>query len=125
NPQIGRWEVRAKLLDLGKSDIVLGQHADGEFAIIERFRSESAYAQRSGSAEILLRGDDPVQLNREFTANARHTLQFMASNLAAKAQKVVWEQFPDDRPDRIVAAISERCRQAVANDVTISQENKQ
>ena len=39
--------------------------------------------------------------------------------------KVVWEQFPDEKPGRIVAAISERWRQAVANEETISQHRKQ
>lgn len=121
SPQIGRWEIRAKLLALGKSDILLGQRADGEFAVIERFRPESLYGKLNGSAEILLQGDDPVKLNRDFTANARHTLEFMASNLTAKAQKIVWEQFPDHRPGHVVAAITERCHQAIANEETISQ----
>ncbi len=121
SPQIGRWEIRAKLLALGKSDILLGQRADGEFAVIERFRPESLYGRLNGSAEILLQGDDPVKLNRDFTANARHTLEFMASNLTAKAQKIVWEQFPDHRPGHVVAAITERCHQAIANEETISQ----
>src|SRR5438132_10461946 len=56
SPQIGRWEIRAKLLALGKTDILLGQRADGEFAVIERFRPESLYAKHNGSAEILLQG---------------------------------------------------------------------
>ena len=124
SPQIGRWEIRAKLLALGKSDILLGQRADGEFAVIERFRPESLYGKHNGSAEILLQGDDPVKLNRDFTANAQHTLEFMASNLTAKAQKIVWEQFPDHRPGHIVAAITERCHQAIANEETISQNRK-
>lgn len=121
SPQIGRWEIRAKLLALGKSDILLGQRTDGEFAVIERFRPESLYGEHNGSAEILLQGDDPVKLNRDFTANAQHTLEFMASNLTAKAQKIVWEQFPDHRPGHVVAAITERCHQAIANEETISQ----
>jgi hypothetical protein len=54
-----------------------------------------------------------------FRANARLTLEFMASNLTAKAQRIVWEQFPDERPGHIVAAISERCRQAVGNQENI------
>jgi hypothetical protein len=124
SPQIGRWEIRAKLLTLGKSDILLGQRADGEFAVIERFRPESLYGQHSGGAEILLQGDDPVKLNRDFTANARLTLEFMASNLTAKAQKIVWEQFPDHRPGHVVAAITERCHQAIANEETVSQNRR-
>jgi len=66
SPQIGRWEIRAKLLALGKSDILLGQRADGEFAVIERFRPESLYGKHNGSAEILLQGDDPVKTEPGF-----------------------------------------------------------
>jgi hypothetical protein len=124
SPQIGRWQVRSTLLNLGQSDILLCER-EGDFAVIERFRGESLYAKANSDAEILLRGDDARQLAEDFKANAQLTLEFMASNLVAKAQKVVWEQFPDDRPGRIVAAISERCRQAVANEETISQDHKQ
>ncbi len=125
NPQVGRWDVRVKLLAVGQSEILLCQRPDScEFAVIERFRPESPYAKTKGIAEILLQGDDPVQLNRDFTANARHTLEFMASNLVAKAQKVVWEQFPDHRPGHVVAAISERCRQAVASEEAIAQNQR-
>jgi hypothetical protein len=42
----------------------------------------------------------------------------------APAQKVIWEQFPDHRPARVVAAISERCRLAVSNEETISETRK-
>jgi len=82
---------------------------------------DSPYAKANGTAEILMQGSDARQLTEDFTADARLTLEFMASNLTAKAQKIVWEQFPDHRPGRIVAAISDRCRQAVANEETISQ----
>jgi hypothetical protein len=122
--QIGRWQVRSTLLNLGQSEILLCERED-DFSVIERFRGKSLYAKANGDAEILLRGDDARQLTEDFKANAQLTLEFMASNLVAKAQKVVWEQFPDDRPGRIVAAISERCRQAVANEETISQDRKQ
>src|SRR2546426_684735 len=123
NSPSARWPSKMSLLPRAKSksDILLGQRADGEFAVIERFRPESLYGEHNGSAEILLQGDDPVKLNRDFTANAQHTLKFMASNLTAKAQKIVWEQFPDHRPGHIVAAITERCHQAIANEETISQ----
>jgi hypothetical protein len=56
-------------------------------------------------------GDDSRELLAAFDANAKHTLEFMASNQVATAQKVIWEPFPDQRPARLVAAISERCRQ--------------
>jgi hypothetical protein len=122
-PQIGRWQVRSALLNLGPSEILLCQRED-DFAVIERFRNDSPYARANGNAEILLQGRDAGQLAEDFNRNAQLTLEFMASNLVAKAQKVVWEQFPDDRPGRIVAAISERCRQAVANEETLSENRK-
>ena len=122
-PQIGQWQVRSRLLNLGQSDVLLCQR-ENEFAVIERFQADSPYAKANGNAEILMQGSDARQLTEEFTADARLTLEFMASNLTAKAQKIAWEQFPDHRPSRIVAAISDRCRQAVANEETISQDRK-
>lgn len=123
-PQTGRWLVRCRLLNLGQSEILLCQRADYDFAIIERFRADSVYAKANGSAEILMKGNRVRQLTEDFKANAQHTLEFLASNLTAKAQKVVWEQFPDDRPGHVVSAISERCRQAVTNEETISQNQR-
>jgi hypothetical protein len=122
-PQTGRWEVRSALLNLNRGEILLCQR-DNESAVIERFHENSPYARTNGSAQILLQGNDARQLMEEFKANAEHTLKFMASNLTAKAQKIVWEQYPDHRPGHIVAAISERCHQAVANEETISQNRK-
>lgn len=118
-PETGRWLVRSRLLNLGQSEILLCQRADYDFAIIERFRDDSVYAKANGGAEILMQGDRNRQLTEDFKANAQHTLKFMASNLTAKAQKIVWEQFPDHRPGHVVAAISERCLQAVANEEAI------
>jgi hypothetical protein len=123
SPQIGHWEIRAVLLKLNHSEIFLGKQGE-EFAIIERFDENSAYAQANGSAQILMRGDDSHQLMDEFKTNARLTMEFMASNLTAKAQKIAWEQFPNHRPGEVVGAISERCHQAIANEETISQTQK-
>jgi len=123
-PEIGRWLVRTRLLSLGQGEILLCQRADYDFAIVERFGGDSLYAKANGSAEILSQGERNRPLTEEFKGNAQHTLEFMASNLTAKAQKIVWEQFPDHRPGHIVAAISERCRQAVVNEETISQSQK-
>jgi hypothetical protein len=116
----GRWEVRSALLNLTCGEVLLCQQGD-EFAIIERFHEDSSYAKVNGSTEILMRGDDARQLMAEFKANAQHTLEFMASNLTAKAQRIVWEQFPDCKPGEIMAAISERCLRAVRHEETISQ----
>jgi hypothetical protein len=120
---LGVWQVRSTLLNLGQSDILLCQRQD-EFVVMERFRDGSPYAKANGNAEILLQGNDARQLTAAFNANAKHTLEFMASNQVATAQKVVWKQFADHRPGRIVEAISERCRLAVANEETISEASK-
>ena len=118
--QLGVWQVCSTLLNLGQSDILLCQR-QGEFAVMERFRDDVLYAKANGNVEILLQGKDSRELAAAFHANAKHTLEFMASNQVATAQKVIWEQFPDHRPGRLVAAISERCRLAIANEETISQ----
>jgi hypothetical protein len=116
----GDWAIRAELLKVDRGDVVLCER-DNEFAVIERFPENSRYTQANGNVEILLQGNDPNKLLDEFKANAQLTLEFMASNLAAKAQKIVWEQFPEERPGHIVAAISERCRQAVSNQETVAK----
>ena len=123
-PEIGRWLVRTRLLSLGQGEILLCQRADYDFAIVERFGSDSLYANANGSAEILSQGERNRPMTEGFKGNAQHTLEFMVSNLTAKAQKIVWEQFPDHRPGHIVAAISERCRLAIVNEETISQSQK-
>ena len=122
-PQIGQWQVRSRLLNLGQSEVLLCQR-ENEFAVIERFQADSPYAKANGNAEILMQGSDARQLTEDFNADARLTLEFMGSNLTAKAQKIAWEQFPDHRPGRIVAAVSNRCRHAVANEETISHDRK-
>jgi hypothetical protein len=121
--QLGIWQVRSTLLNLGQSDILLCQK-EGEIAVMERFRNESPYAKANGNLDILLQGNDSRELAAAFYANASHTLEFMASNQVATAQKVIWEQFPDHRPGRLVEAISERCRLAVTNEETISEARK-
>jgi hypothetical protein len=108
------------VLNLQQSEILLCQR-DGQYAIIERFQEDSLYARTNGIADILMQGNDLGELSANFRDAAQHTLEFMASNLTAKAQKVAWEQFPNNRPGEIVAAISERCRQAVIPEQAISE----
>ncbi len=75
----------------------------------------------NGIAEILLERNDPRELAAAFNENAKHTLEFMASNQVATAQRIIWGQFQEHRPARLVEAISERCRLAVTDEETISQ----
>jgi hypothetical protein len=118
--KLGVWQVRSTLLNLGPSNILLCQKQD-DFAVIERFRDNVPYAKANGIAEILLERNDPLELAAAFNGNARHTLEFMASNQVATAQRVIWGQFQEHRPARLVEAISERCRLAVSDEETISQ----
>ena len=118
--QLGVWQVRSTLLNLGQSDILLCQRGN-DYAVMERFREHTPYAKANGNAEILLDGSDPRKLMSEFEANAKHTLEFMASNQVATAQKIVWNQYQEHRPERLMAAISERCRSAVSDEETISR----
>jgi hypothetical protein len=118
--QLGVWQVRSTLLNLNQSDILLCQKED-TFAVIERFRNNAPYAKANGIAEILLERNDPRELLTAFNENAKHTLEFMASNEVATAQRVIWGQFPEHRPDRLVEAISERCRMAVSGEEEITQ----
>jgi len=117
------WEVRSGLLNLNQGEILLCQRGN-EFAVIERFQEDSPYATANGDAQMLWKGNHARALTDAFKDDARLTLEFMASNLTAKAQKIVWEQFPDHRPGHIVAAITERCHLAIANEETISQNQR-
>ncbi|MGH7977597.1 MAG: hypothetical protein ACREE6_04105 [Limisphaerales bacterium] len=118
--EIGVWQVRSTLLNLGQSDILLCQRKN-EFAVIERFRDESLFAKANGNAQILLDGNDPMKLANEFRENAQLTLEFMASNMVAKAQKIVWQEYAGDRSERLIEAISQRCRLVVAPGEAISE----
>jgi hypothetical protein len=121
--QLGIWQVNSTLLNLGPSSILLCQKQN-DFAVIERFRDNVPYAKANGIAEILLERNDPRELAAAFNANAKHTLEFMASNEVATAQRIIWGQFQEHHPARLVEVISERCRLAVADEETISQTQK-
>jgi len=119
--RLGVWQVQSALLNLGQSDVLLCRK-QGRFAVIEWFRAESLYAKANGRAEILLEGADARKLAAEFADHARHTLEYMASDHVARAQKVIWEQYPDNRPGKLVATISERCRLAAVPEERITEE---
>jgi hypothetical protein len=120
---IERWKIRSSLLTLNPGEVLLCQRGD-RFSVIERFPDDSPYARMNGNAQMLWEGNHAKALAGAFKDDARLTLEFMASNLTAKAQKIIWEQYPDYRPGHIVAAITERCHQAIVNEETISQTQK-
>jgi hypothetical protein len=111
----GDWKAHAQLLKLFRSEVLLGRQGENEWAVIQKFQPRSIYAQAHGDTEILLKGNDVREVMTEYMAQVRHTLQFMARNLAAKAQHVVWEHFPDDNPSLVVRALSERCSHVAEN----------
>jgi hypothetical protein len=121
----GKWDAHAQLLKLFRSEIFLCHQADGgQWAVIQLFQHNSPYAQAHGDTDILLKGNDVRELMTEYMAQVQHTLRFMARNTAAKAQKIVWEQFPDDHPGKVVHAISERCSNVAENTEAIKQAQK-
>ena len=120
------WQRQAQLLMLPKSAIFLCRHpTENEFAIIQRFPAESAYAKANGQGEILLKSADAGHLVSEYAGWAQHTLRFMASNLVSKAQRVAFEQFPEHNPGRVIRAISERCLLAVGESLTVMEPVRQ
>jgi hypothetical protein len=116
------WQSQVRLLKSPASEIFLCRDPGGtSFAVIQRFQAESLYAKANGNAEILLRGDDASLLVREYAAEVRHTLRFMASDLVAKAQRVAWEQFPEQNPGKVMRVISKRCQQVVGIRETVME----
>lgn len=112
-----KWDIRSRLLKMAHSDVLLCERltAQGkkQFAVIERYQDESPFAHANGDAHVLLVSDDASQAIHDYTARAEHTLRFMASNMVARAQTVVWERFANQNPARVIRAISERCAKAV------------
>jgi len=120
NVPADRWRICSALLKFRNSQVFLcdRQPVQGakEFSVIERFPTDSPYAQANGDAEVLLVGNDPVLLVQEYAARAEHTLQFMATNLVAKAHRVVWARYASTSPVRVISVISEQCAQAASLD---------
>jgi hypothetical protein len=101
NVPIDRWQVCSPLLKLRESEIFLCERSierTKEFAVIERFKGDSPYAQANTNAEVLMAGDDPVLLVEQYAAGAQRTLRTMASNLTAKAHKIVWQRYASTSP---------------------------
>lgn len=121
-PDGSRWRAHASLLTLPKSDVLLCRKPEGgDWAIVQRLKTDGRYADTHGKAAVLLAGNDPRELVNEHIGQAEHTLRFMARNLTAKAQEVVWGQYPDNDPSRVMRAISQRCALAVDNPDALHQ----
>src|SRR6266487_3138033 len=111
-----RWDAYGVLLKTSASEVLLCRKAERtEWAAIQRLRENAPFAQTYGTAEILIIGNDPRTVTNEYAAQAQHTLRFMASDLVARTQKIVWDQYPHANPDRVMRALSERCAHVVKN----------
>src|SRR5438874_12950513 len=111
-----RWDAYGVLLKTSASEVLLCRKAEGtEWAAIQRLSVSAPYAQAHGATEVLVTGNDARAVTNEYAAQAQHTLRFMASNLVAKAQKIVWDQYSHANPDRVMRALSERCAHVVKN----------
>src|SRR5438132_517218 len=111
-----RWDAYGVLLKTSASEVLLCRKAEGaEWAAIQRLPVNAPYAQAHGATEVLVTGNDARTVTDEYAAQAQHTLRFMASNLVAKAQKVVWDEYSHANPDRVMRALSERCAHVVKN----------
>lgn len=120
-----QWKAYGILVNLPKSDVLLCRKAENEWAIIQQLKTNGPYAEAHGKASVLLTGNNPREVANEYVGQAEHTLRFMARNLTAKAQEVVWEKYPDNNPSRVMRAISERCALAVDNPNALQQRQEQ
>jgi len=120
-PDGSEWKAYGILVKLPKSEVLLCGKAEGEWAIVQRFNTTGRYTENHGNAAVLLTGSSPRELVNEYVGQAEHTLRFMARNLTARAQEVVWEKYPDNNPRRVMQAISQRCALAVDNPEALKQ----
>jgi hypothetical protein len=68
-------------------------------------------------------GDDPALLVEQYATGAQRTLRMMASDLAAKAHKIVWQRYASTSPGRVILAIADRC--VAAASLNNSERHKQ
>lgn len=120
-----QWKAYGILVNLPKSDVLLCRKAENEWAVVQQLKTNGPYAETHGNASVLLTGNNPREVANEYIGQAEHTLRFMARNLTAKAQEVVWEKYPDNNPSRVMRAISERCALAVDNPEALRQRQEQ
>jgi hypothetical protein len=116
------WNAHAVLMNLPKSDILLCREAEGnQWAIVQRHNTAGRYAQTHGETSVLLEGNSAREVVDDYSDQAKHTLRFMARNLTAKAQEIVWEKYSDNNPSQVMRAISQRCALAADNSQTLEQ----
>jgi hypothetical protein len=116
------WDVYAHLVELPKSRVLLCRPRNSpDWSVIQEFEEGSAYARNHGRTEVLVQGQNVRDVVMEYVAQANHTLRFSERNLVANAQKMVWRQFPEHNPGKVVEALMEHCDKAVTHNRSIGE----
>jgi hypothetical protein len=116
------WDVYAHLVKLPKSRILLCRPRNSpDWSVVQEFEEGSAYARNHGRTEVLALGQNVREVVTDYVAQANHTLRFAERNLVAKAQKMVWQQYPQNNPGKIVEALMEHCDKAVTHNRSIGE----
>ena len=120
------WDVYAHLVKLPKSRILLCRPRNSPaWSVVQEFEEGSAYAGNRGRTEVLAQGQNVREVVTDYVAQANHTLRFAERNLVAKAQKMVWQHFPENNPGKIVEALMEHCDKAVTHNRSIGESQTQ
>ena len=120
------WDVYAHLVKLPKSRILLCRpHNSPNWSVVQEFEEGSAYARNHGRTEVLAQGQNVREVVTGYVAQANHTLRFAERNVVAKAQKMVWRQYPQNNPGKIVEALMEHCDKAVTHNRSIGESQTQ
>ena len=116
------WNVYAHLVKLPKSRILLCRsHNSPDWSVIQEFEEGSAYTRNHGRTEVLVQGQNVREVVMDYVAQANHTLRFSERNLVANAQKMVWRQYPEHNPGKVVEALMEHCDKAVTHNRSIGE----
>jgi hypothetical protein len=116
------WDVYAHLVELPKSRILLCRPRNSpDWSVIQEFEEGSTYANAHGRSEVLTQGQNVREVVMDYVAQANHTLRFSERNLVANAQKMVWRQFPEHNPGKVVEALMEHCDKAVTHNRSIGE----
>jgi hypothetical protein len=120
------WDVYALLVKLPNSRILLCRPRNSpDWSVVQEFEEGSAYAKNHGRTEVLAQGQNVREMVTDYVTQANHTLRFAERNLVAKAQKMVWQQFPENSPGKVVEALVEHCDKAVTHKRTIGESHAQ
>jgi hypothetical protein len=116
------WDAYAHLVKLPKSRILLCRpHNVPDWFVIQEFEEASTYAKSHGRTEILAQGQNVRDVVMNYVAQANHTLRFVERNLVAKAQKMVWREFPQHNPGKVIEALMEWCDRAVTHKRSVGE----